>query len=510
MSSQILSFPLPILFFLFFLISWVIWKKPKATRNSKLLNLPHGPIKFPIIGNLHNLIGGVPHHLLRDLAKKYGSVMHLQLGETPTVIISSAESAKEVLKIHDLVFANRPFLLVADIILYKASDIGFAPYGDRFSQLKKICVVELFSSKRVQLFRSIREAEVSNFIRSISSRAGLPINLTKLLHSLSSTITVRAAFGDKFPQDREEFVPVANELLKTMSGLSITDLFPSSKLLHVITGVQYRFEKLHKKIDLMLEKIINGHRISRATSKISTEDEDLLHVLLNLQEQGTLELPLSIDSIKAVVLDIFVAGTDTSALVVAWAMSELIKNPRVMQKAQAEVRQIFDGKKIVDEAIIDELKYLKLVVKETLRLHPVAPLLGPRESREQCQISGYDIPSKTRVLVNVWAIGRDPKYWFEAEKFFPERFMDNSINYKGANFEYLPFGSGRRICPGILFGLANVELALAHLLYHFDWELPNGKKKEDLNMDECFGAAVGRKYDLQLIPIPYHQPTTNQ
>ncbi|KAH7546900.1 hypothetical protein FEM48_Zijuj01G0249800 [Ziziphus jujuba var. spinosa] len=142
---------------------------------------------------------------------------------------------------------------------------------------------------------------------------------------------------------------------------------------------------------------------------------------------------------------------------------------------------------IVDEGSINEMRYLKCVTKEVLRLHPPAPLLLPRESRERCEINGYEIPVKARVIVNAWAIGRDPKYWAEPESFYPERFIDSSVNFTGANFEYIPFGAGRRICPGMAFGVTNVELPLLYLLYHFDWKLPNGMKHEDLDMTERFG-----------------------
>jgi len=184
-------------------------------------------------------------------------------------------------------------------------------------------------------------------------------------------------------------------------------------------------------------------------------------------------------------------------------MVELLKNPRVMKNAQNEVRQVFSRKESVDETCISEMTYLKCIVKEVLRLHPAAPLLIPRECRQKCEISGYEIPVKTRVIVNAWAIERDPKYWTEPESFIPERFLDSPIDFKGANFEYIPFGAGRRICPGMSFGLINVELPLAMLLYHFDWKLPNGTKHEDLDMTESLGVTVRRKDDLQLIPIAY-------
>ncbi|XP_044465521.1 cytochrome P450 71D10-like [Mangifera indica] len=186
-----------------------------------------------------------------------------------------------------------------------------------------------------------------------------------------------------------------------------------------------------------------------------------------------------------------------------WAMTELMRNPRVMKEAQAEVRRVFDGKGNVDETEIQELKYLKLVLKETLRLRFPVPLLLPRECRESCEINGYKIPEKTRVIVNGWAIGRDPGYWNDAETFHPERFLNSSIDFRGMDFEYIPFGAGRRICPGLTFALPNIELPLAQLLYHFDWKLPNGMNPDDIDISDVFGITLGMKTDLMLIPITY-------
>ena len=186
-------------------------------------------------------------------------------------------------------------------------------------------------------------------------------------------------------------------------------------------------------------------------------------------------------------------------------MIEMIRNPRVIKKAQDEVREVFGTKGSVDETGLSDMKYLKSVIKETLRLHPSAPLLIPRECGEMYEIGGYEIPAKTRIIVNAWAIGRDPNYWTEPESFIPERFLGSSIDFKGNNFEYIPFGAGRRICPGMSFGLINVELPLALLLYHFDWKLPSGLKHEDLDMTESFGATLKRKDVLHLIPTAYDQ-----
>lgn len=197
----------------------------------------------------------------------------------------------------------------------------------------------------------------------------------------------------------------------------------------------------------------------------------------------------------------FLAGAETSATVVEWVMSELIRNPTILKRVQEEARHVFDDKGYIDEEKFDELKYLKLVVKETMRLHPPVPLLVPRVNSERCEINGYEVPANTRVMVNAWALGRDPTYWGDdAEEFKPERFEDNPVDYKGNHLEFVPFGAGRRICPGMSFGLANVYGTLATLLYHFNWETPRGVKNEDLDMSESFGATAKRKNDLILIP----------
>ncbi|KAE9606389.1 hypothetical protein Lal_00013577 [Lupinus albus] len=202
----------------------------------------------------------------------------------------------------------------------------------------------------------------------------------------------------------------------------------------------------------------------------------------------------------------FGGGGETTSSTVVWCLSEMIKKREVMEEAQAEVRKVYDIKGYVDESELHQLIYLKAVIKETLRLHPPVPLLMPRENKERSKINGYDIPPKCKVLINAFAIGRDPKYWNEPESFIPERFLNSSIDYKGKDFEFIPFGAGRRICPGITFAIQNMELPLATLLYHFDWKLPNGMNNEELDMDESSGLAIKRKNDLCLIPIVTRMP----
>lgn len=203
------------------------------------------------------------------------------------------------------------------------------------------------------------------------------------------------------------------------------------------------------------------------------------------------------------------AGFEPASRLVEWAMAEMVRKPRVLEKAQREVRQILKKRGYIDESVIEELEYLKAVVKESLRLHPPAPLLSPRECTQTSEINGYTIPKGTHVFVNVWAIARDPKSWntsssssYDAEEFAPERFMNSSIDFRGLNyFEYIPFGAGKRGCPGMLFGPAISEILLANLLCYFDWELPFGITPETLDMTELMGSTIRKKEDLILVPI---------
>lgn len=200
--------------------------------------------------------------------------------------------------------------------------------------------------------------------------------------------------------------------------------------------------------------------------------------------------------------DMFSAGTETTSTVIDWTMAELMRNPIVMEKAQAEIRAALKGKTSIEDSAIEPLKYLKLVIKEALRLHPPIPLL-PRSCRAECKVDGYTIPLKSKVMVNVWAMARDPQYWDRPEIFWPERFEGSFLDFSGTNLEYIPFGAGRRACPGISFGLASVEMTLAQLLYHFHWEMPEGMSRDGIDMEEAEGIAVGRKSGLFVVPTPY-------
>ncbi|KAM1614012.1 hypothetical protein ACFX14_023220 [Malus domestica] len=483
----------------------IVWKRSRAGG----LKSPQGPWKLPVIGNLHQMVGLLPHHTLRDLAKKHGPIMYLKLGQLDAVIISSAKAAQEVLKTHELIFAQRPIVLAAEVISFGQSSTIFAPYGDLWRSLRKICVFELLSATRVQSFRSVREEEVRNLIESTGSMSheGLAINFRDRCCSFTSGVVSKAAFGKKC-KDQKEFLSLLDEILKLGSGFDIPDLFPSLSFLVFITGSIPALKDIKSKLNTILERIINDHKI-KSNDKAVEEEENFVDVLLKLKESNKVEFNFTTNHIKDMIMvNMFSAGSETSATTLEWAMSELMRNPRIMKRAQAEVRRSvlqFEGKKrkVIEERDVQKMDYLKSVVKETLRLHSPAPLL-PREARDTVQIGGFELPVKSKVIINLWAMGRDPEIWgADAECFKPERFQGSSVDFKGFDFEFTPFGAGRRMCPGMLFGVTMVELALAELLYHFDWKLANEMNPDELDMTETFGVTCKRKNALYLIATPH-------
>ncbi|KAL8109382.1 cytochrome P450 71B34-like [Apium graveolens] len=470
-------------------------------------NLAPGPSSLPIIGNLHQL-GKLPHLSLYKLSQKYGPVMHLKLGQVPTLVISSAEMAKEVLQFHDIKCCNRPDSYGMRKLSYNRKDISFSPYGDYWREMRKLCVIELLTVKRVRSFQHVRGREIAKFVNALSQVALEPnnksIQLDSKVYSLAKNIICGIAFGTDFEREKlkeKQIQKTIQDALLVTSGFCAADFFPYyGWMIDIVTGFRQMLEKCFHEFDQFYEDVIQEHL---EPSRPRLDHEDITDILIALSNDKTGPLRLSKDNIKAVFMDLFLASIDTTSATTVWAMSELAKNPRVMTKVQAEIRKIMGNKKEVEESDIEKLKYFKMVIKETLRLHPAVPLLLPRESMQYCTIGGYNVYPKTRIFVNAWAIGRDMSTWSNPEEFYPERFENSEIDYKGQHYELIPFGAGRRMCPGMTMGLASVESILANMLHRFDWQLPSGMKPEDINMEEEVGLTINKKFPLHLVPIKH-------
>ncbi|KAL6281025.1 hypothetical protein ACE6H2_017906 [Prunus campanulata] len=493
-------FLLPILFLsLYILLSL-------ARSSGKPLNLPPSPPKLPIIGNLHQL-GAFPHRSLRALSKKYGPLMFLNLGNVPALVVSSADMAREVMKTHDTVFSSRPQTTAPGILFYEGHDVAFAPYGDYWRKVRKICVLELLSLKRVQQFQYARVEEVAEMVAKIRKACGAesPINLSDTLISTSNNIVCRSILGRKFDDaDDSWFGDTAKDLMVKVMSFSFGDFFPALRWLDHVRGYIAGLKAIFSRFDRFYDQLIDEHKTANGEGKANKKD--FVDILLQVQNDGSLDFDFTKEDLKALLQDMFVGGSDTSSTSMVWLVAELVRNPRVMKKVQEEVRRVVGEKGKVEESDLNQMKYMKCVIKESFRLHPPAPLLIPREATADVKLGGYDIPAKTRVFVSAFAIQRDPKIWDKPEEFIPERFEDSSIDFKGQDFELLPFGAGRRGCPGIAFGIVSAEQVLANILYWFDWKVPETSGSalpEALDVSEVYGLTVRKKAPLNLVPVPY-------
>ncbi|KAL7601067.1 flavonoid 3'-monooxygenase [Lactuca sativa] len=480
--------------------------------------LPPGPTPWPIVGNLPHL-GKTPHHSLAALVTQYGPLIHLRLGFVDVVVAGSASVAAQCLKTHDVNFASRPPNSGAKHIGYNYQDMVFAPYGPRWRRLRKLCLVHLLSTKALNDFRHIRQEEVAILTRTLASAGESTVQLDKLLNLCISNALSRVMLGRRVftngggaggDPKADEFKEMATELQVLAGEFNIGDFIPALDWLD-LQGITKKMKNLHDRLDAFLNVILQEHKTTAANGGASGHDVDFLCMLLSLRDEADGdEAKLSDVEIKALLLNLFVAGTDTSFNTVEWAIAELIRHPQILKQAQKEMDIIVGRDRLVNELDISQLTFLQAIVKETFRLHPATPLSLPRIATENCEVNGYNIPKGSTLLVHVWAIARDPKIWIDPLKFKPGRFLPGgekfNVDVKGNDFDLIPFGAGRRICAGMSLGVRTVQLLTATLVQAFDWELTNGLDPKNLNMEEAYGLALRRVAPLMVHPRPRLAP----
>ncbi|XP_012568431.1 cytochrome P450 CYP736A12-like [Cicer arietinum] len=474
-------------------------KKEKTINNKK----PPGPPTLPIIGNLHKL-GNLPHRSLQLLSKKYGPIMSLQFGQIPFIVISSSKAAELFLKTHDIYFASRPKSQGSEIMSYGSKGMAISEYGPYWRSVRKLCTLNLLSALKVEMFGPIRKEELGVLVKSLekASLVGEVVNVSEAVENLIEDIMYKMILG-RSKYEQFDLKGLIQEAMVLFGSFNVADYVPWLSAFD-IQGLTRACKKMSKSLDEVLEVIITEHEESTNVEK--TRHEDFIDILLsimhhNIDKENEQSHAIDRTNIKAILLDVILGAIDTSANVIGWTFSELLRHPKVMKNLQNEIEKEVGNKRMVEEKDLKKFKYLDMVIDESLRLYPVGPLLLPRECRESVTIDGYFIKEKTRLIVNAWAIGRDPNVWSEnAEEFYPERFVDKTMNYQGQDFECIPFGSGRRRCPGIHLGLVTVRFVIAQLVHCFNWELPSNITPSNLNMEEKFGLSIPRAQHLHAIP----------
>ncbi|MFQ6659168.1 hypothetical protein Gotur_028168, partial [Gossypium turneri] len=402
------------------------------------INLPPSPPTLPILGHLH-LLKEPFNQSLFVLSQKHGPIFSLRLGSRLAIVLSSPSIVEECLTKNDVIFANRPYFWVGKYISYDYTTIISSPYGDHWRNLRRICKLEIFSANRLNSSSSIRQDEIKNLLwklyYSSSDDNFVKVELKPLLSKLTFNITLRMIAGKKHKPEAVKLHGLQQELLKLGISPIVGDFFP-------LLRNKYGFEK---------------------------EDTVISH-LLRLQESKAQYYTDEI--IKGIVQDMLLGGTNTVVIALEWSMSHLLNNLNIMQKSKSELDFHIGHGRLLDETDLPRLSYLQNIISETLRLNPAVPLLVPHVSSDRCNLLGYNIPKGTMLLVNAWAIHRDPKLWDEATCFKPERFE----NGRAEGYKMMPFGLGRRACPGIDLGQRVVGLVLGSLIQCFEWKRVSSKK----------------------------------
>uniref|UniRef100_A0A7N2LU92 Cytochrome P450 n=1 Tax=Quercus lobata TaxID=97700 RepID=A0A7N2LU92_QUELO len=433
-----------------------------TSNNLSSQTLPPGPHPFPIIGNILEL-GKLPHQEIAKLSKTYGPLMTLKLGRITTIVISSPTLAKEALQKNDQAFSSRTIPNMAHVFDHHKLSMAWIPTNAKWKNLRKASATQIFATKPLDATQALRQTKVQELLDHInqSCKSGAPIDIgqlvfTTVLNSISNTFFSMdlAQYDSNLSQ---EFRDLACSVAKEARRPNIADYFPALRL-------------------------------------IDPQDS-----LLNLTEEDNSEI--SLVDIKHLLLDLFLAGIDTTSSTVEWAMAELLHNPEKMTKARDELEEVLGKGGHVQESDISKFNYLRAIVKETFRLHPSVPFLLPRKAKTNIEICGYIVPKNAQILINVWAMGQDASLWQSPNLFMPERFLEQDIDYKGQDFELIPFGAGRRICPGLPLANRMVHLMLASLVHYFAWKLPNEMRPEDMDMAEMFGLTLHRAMPLLAIPI---------
>ncbi|GJN13183.1 hypothetical protein PR202_ga31527 [Eleusine coracana subsp. coracana] len=482
--------------------------------------LPPSPASLPVIGHLHLLRPPV-HRTFHELAGKLGPLMHIRLGSTHCVVASTAAVVSELIRSHESAISERPQTAVARQFAYGSAGFAFAPYNAHWRFMKRLCVSELLGPRTVEQLRPVRRAGTVSLLRELllflaNNKQQQPVDLTRELIRLSNASIIRMVASTVPGSVTDEAQELVKEVAELVGAFNVADYIPVCRGWD-LQGLGKRAADVHRRFDVLLEELIRHKEEAAAAildddvcNKKKDARQDLLDILLEKAQDETAEAKLTRDNIKAFVIDVVTAGSDTSAAMVEWMLAELLNHPESMRKVQEEIDAVVGHDRIVSEADLPRLPYLQAVYKETLRLHPAAPI-AHRQSTEEIRTvhGGYTVPPQTAVFINVWAIGRDPAFWEDPDAFRPERFMPGGaaerLEPRGQHFQFMPFGSGRRGCPGMGLALQSVPATLAALVQCFRWEKPPADKMI-IDMEESDGLVCMRKNPLLLRPITRLDP----
>ncbi|EAY91934.1 cytochrome P450 81Q32 [Oryza sativa Japonica Group] len=480
--------------------------------NKGMLQLPPSPPAIPFFGHLH-LIDKPLHAALSRLAERHGPVFSLRLGSRNAVVVSSPECARECFTDNDVCFANRPQFPSQMPATFYGAGFGFANYGAHWRNLRRIATVHLLSAHRVRGMAGVVSGEIRPMVQRMyraAAAAGVGVarvqlkrrlfelSLSVLMEAIAQTKTTRPEADDAdtdMSVEAQEFKNVLDELNPLLGAANLWDYLPALRVFDVL-GVKRKIATLANRRDAFVRRLIDAER-QRMDNGVDGGDDgekkSVISVLLSLQKtEPEVYKDIVIVNLCAA---LFAAGTETTAMTIEWAMSLLLNHPKILKKAKAEIDASVGNSRLINGDDMPHLSYLQCIINETLRLYPVAPLLIPHESSADCKVNGYHIPSGTMLLVNVIAIQRDPMVWKEPNEFKPERFE----NGESEGLFMIPFGMGRRKCPGETMALQTIGLVLGALIQCFDWDRVDGA---EVDMTQGSGLTNPRAVPLEAMCKP--------
>ncbi|KAL9265772.1 Geraniol 8-hydroxylase-like protein [Drosera capensis] len=468
--------------------------------------LPPGPLPLPLVGNILKL-GTKAHVSLAELAKVYGPVMNLELGLVNTIVISSADMAKEVLKKNDASFSYRAHFDAMTPYDHNNRSIAISQPGPKWRGMRRLCAAHVFSNSKLDASHDIRRKKVDELLLMLGdcSRGQVVVNIGQAVFNTTlssmSWIFFSKGIADGITESGQEFKELVRRLIETGGEPNIVDFFPQFSLLRMmdVQGIRRRAGMLDKKLMDLFDSLIQDRLEKGKTIGLAEETDVLDSLLCDIHQGNDREVELS--DLPHMFLDLFLAGLDTTTSTVEWAMAELLRNHEKLKLAQSELEDVIGKENPIQEADIGRLPYLQAIIKETLRLHPPLPFLVPRAVLADVTLGIYTVPKEARVFVNTWAMGRDPTVWPHPSSFEPERFIDSEVDFRGRDFELIPFGAGRRMCPGLPLASRMLHLVVGSLIHSFDWKLEDGVSPETLDMEEKIGFTLQRARPLFAIPI---------
>ncbi|TKY47268.1 Trans-cinnamate 4-monooxygenase [Spatholobus suberectus] len=457
-----------------------------AKLRGKRLRLPPGPLPVPIFGNWLQVGDDLNHRNLADLARRFGDAFLLRMGQRNLVVVSSPELAKEVLHTQGVEFGSRTRNVVFDIFTGEGQDMVFTVYGEHWRKMRRIMTVPFFTNKVVQQYRQGWEAEAAGVVEDLRRSPGAAdggIVLRRRLQLMMYNNMYRIMFDRRFESEEDPLFQKLKVLNGERSRLAQSFEYNYGDFIPVLRPFLRGYLKICKEVKETRLKLFKDYFLEERKNLESTKRTDnkglkcAIDHILDAQKKGE----INEDNVLYIVENINVAAIETTLWSIEWGIAELVNHPEIQKKVRDEIDRVLGPGHQVTEPDTHKLPYLQAVIKETLRLRMAIPLLVPHMNLHDAKLGGYDIPAESKILVNAWWLANNPAHWKNPEEFRPERFLEeeSKVEANGNDFRYLPFGVGRRSCPGIILALPILGITLGRLVQNFELLPPSGQSKLD-------------------------------